>query len=189
MLPDSPAELTTVYSVRQLEQDRVAGDCHWTGTSRDNACCAYHFCIEDKTSLPLRISVINSRREVIEAIHLQPASIGPVRDKTRFAPPSTSSIRSCRPAAMRGRPPTARIKVTPAGFRLLRDVRRTMSGRSQSVRHLVYSDGFGQFLGVHRAGGGRQPFTSGRVFLPVAALRAYSRAGGRHPGDGGGRSA
>src|SRR5574343_411799 len=47
LLPDSPAELTTGYSVRQLEQDRVAGyDCHWTALEpRDNARYAYHFCI------------------------------------------------------------------------------------------------------------------------------------------------
>lgn len=178
LLPDNPAELTTVYSVRQLEHDRVAGyDCNWTVLEpRDNARYAYHFCIEDKTSLPLRISVINGRREVIEQFTFSQLSIGPVRDKNAFRP-TFDQQHPIMPAGGNledGRADRPEIKVTPAGFRLLRDVRRTMSGRSQSVRHLVYSDGLASFSVFIEPGVAANRSRLAGYFAR-GALRAYSR--------------
>lgn len=180
LLPDNPAELTTVYSVRQLERDRVAGyDCGWTVLEpRDNARYAYHFCIEDKTSLPLKISMVNTRRDVIEQFAFSQLHIGPVRDRLAFRPSASFEqqypIHPSSNSLDEGRADRPEIRVMPAGFRLLRDARRPMTGRAQPVRQLVYSDGLASFSVFIEPGVAASRSRLAGYFAR-GALRAYSR--------------
>ena len=180
LLPDNPAELTTVYAMRQLEHDRVASyDCSWIALEpRDNARYAYHFCIEDKTSLPIKISVVNGRRDVVEQFAFTQLTLGPVRDKQAFRPSfeQQHTISPERPPVHLedGRADRPDIKVIPAGFRLMRDVRRTIAGRHQPVRHLVYSDGLARFSIFIEPGASNARSRVAGYFVR-GALRAYSR--------------
>ena len=151
LLPENPADLLPFYTVRTLEDDRAAGfRCTWLALEpRDTLRYTYQFCLEAKTGLLLKATVLTPQKVVVEQFAFTQLQLGASKDKLPFRasfpmslslnPPSTSPVED-RPATDRPDP-----RDLPTGFKLLRDTKRKLPGHPLLVRHLVYGDGLATF--------------------------------------------
>ena len=151
MLPENLSDLTQQYDVTKREAGRIAGhDCLWIGiVPKDKLRYGRHFCAERSSGLPLRAQVFNERKEVIESFGFSQLTLG-----GQFNRDQVASRFESRAQAQKWRVDRSALNVMeqavdtgwtasslPQGFRKSMEVKRTISGRSAAMPHLVYSDG------------------------------------------------
>lgn len=139
LLPANAAALTSWYTVRLGEMDRVAGlDCRWLQlTPKDIYRWGYVLCAESSSQLPLKAMMVNESGKPLLQYAFTEVRIG--------APPRASNQPRNPPAAEQPTrtSPTEVVTVRqlPPGYTRVVAVKRKLPNRPNEVEHWVYSDG------------------------------------------------
>jgi sigma-E factor negative regulatory protein RseB len=152
LLPERLSGIGDNYDVKEENSDRVAGfDCVWVAlVPRDSLRYGRRFCAEKNTGLPLRARTFNEKNELVESFAFTQVSLGGGfnRDnvKSKYAERSKAqSWRIDRSALNIAADVPADtgwvLNSRPAGFKKMMEVKRSLSGRSGTVSHIVFSDG------------------------------------------------
>lgn len=148
-LPERLTDLSENYTVRTGRLDRVAGhECRMIVLEpKDNLRYGRQFCAEVKTGLPVRVSTLGEKNEILELFAFTELTIGGRFNRDRVKSKYSAKSRSWRVdrSAMNVTERTTDtgwvIGNEPAGYRKLMEIRRSVAGRASSVAHIVYSDG------------------------------------------------
>jgi len=152
LLPASLAGISDNYQVRKEDTDRIAGhDCVWISIlPRDNLRYGRRFCAEVTSGLPLRARTIDEKNQTVESFAFTQLTLGGGfnRDQVR-------SRYADKAKAQNWRVDRSALNVTaempaetgwvvnnqPVGFKKMMEVKRSITGRSSPVSHIVFSDG------------------------------------------------
>ncbi|TCP11555.1 MucB/RseB-like sigma(E) regulatory protein [Crenobacter luteus] len=147
-LPEGLGDLKLSYSLRRLDDDRVAQrDCGWLQLSpKDANRYSLRLCVDAGTALPLKAMVLGPRGEVVEQHAFTDLEVGAPQDKSLLTPRNTRYSYQLRkaganPLAAPSEAEVATVSGLPQGFKLVRTVKRSLPGSSKNVRHMVLSDG------------------------------------------------
>jgi sigma-E factor negative regulatory protein RseB len=154
LLVERLAEIAENYEVRKENTDRVAGhDCTWIALApRDNLRYGKRFCAETRSGLPLRAQTLNERKEMVESFAFTQIAFGGSfnRDAVKSKYAAISRAQNWRVERSAFSVPAAGEVVAESGwslsakvpgFQKVMETRRSLPGRSESVSHLVFSDG------------------------------------------------
>lgn len=153
----NPADLALYYSIKRGQMQRVAG--HETQEvvlePKDNLRYGYRLAAEKSTGLLLRAQTLNEKNEVVEQITFTQLEIGNIhRSRVKPTFQHTSGWRVENSAMSQVLVPGWTVKNTPAGFKKIREMKRTIvdlvpaagdvaasAAAPREVIQLVYSDG------------------------------------------------
>jgi sigma-E factor negative regulatory protein RseB len=185
MLPEKLSDLSSHYDVAIQKSDRISGfECTWvSATPKDKLRYGRRFCAEAETGLPLRAQIVNERNQTVESFGFSQLSIGGTFNRdlvdSRYANRAKSQRWRVDQSALNVQDQAADtgwvMKNAPAGFHKTLEVKRTILGRSDTVAHLVYSDGLAA-ISVFI-----EPMTKGAVLKPLTyqgAVQIYNRQTG-----------
>jgi len=149
MLPAQLSGIPDNYAARTADQDRVAGyGCQVIVLEpRDNLRYGHKFCAETASGLALRARTYNDKNELVESLAFTQLTIGAgvTRGmlKSRYAGKTQSWHVDRSALEQGGATETAGwvIRNQPTGFKKLTEMRRSISGQSAQMSHIVYSDG------------------------------------------------
>ncbi|MDK2124230.1 MucB/RseB C-terminal domain-containing protein [Parachitinimonas caeni] len=147
IIPDQIADVVANYNLRQLENERVAG--YETQVlilePRDKLRHPHKLWIEPSSGLLLKTSMLNSQKAgIVEQFTFTQLQIGGSIDKRALRPSiggRASLAELAQPKADQAPDSNWEVRNVPTGFRLIKEVRRQLPGKSQPVVQYVYSDG------------------------------------------------
>ena len=148
-LPEQLSGIADNYSVSITGMDRVAGyDCQVIVLEpKDKLRYGHQFCAETRSGLPLRARTLSEKNQLLESFAFTELKIGGnfSRDqvRSRYAAKSRDWKVDHSALVLSDVPADTGWTLTrqPAGFRKLTELKRSISGRTVMVSHIVYSDG------------------------------------------------
>lgn len=145
LLPDNPAEILLNYSLRRSGRERVAGqDAEIIDLEpRDRLRYPHRLWAHTETGLLLKAATLGFKREVFDLYAFSQLQIGNHIDRNQLRPVHPVRPLVLEPAASAGSSAASQwdTKTIPAGFRMIQQSQRIISGRNQPVIHHLYSDG------------------------------------------------
>ena len=148
LLTTQVGALDQLYAARLEAPDRVAGfACQMIVLEpKDNLRYGHRLCVETGSGLLLRAQTLNQRNEVIEQIAFTQANIGVPVDKQALKSRYAATSAAWRVENAGAKPVDLAqtgwvLDNVPPGYRKVLELLRTRSGQSQSVGHIVLSDG------------------------------------------------
>jgi sigma-E factor negative regulatory protein RseB len=148
IIPSQFSSLTENYSVKKSDPLRIIGyDCGAVILEpKDNLRYGHKLWTDANTGLLLKAKMINEKNEVIEQFSFIQLSIGGNIDKDAIKPTYSATAPEWR-IDRSGEMDTQSqetgwiVKNQPAGFKKVSEMKRSFSGKSSAISHLVFSDG------------------------------------------------
>jgi len=149
LLPDQLSLLNENYSIKQVEEARMAGfNAHGIlFQPKDNLRYSHRMWADSNSGILLKAEVIDERGAVIEQYAFTQLTMGGNIDRTWIVQDKPGIVPISRQrdtARMAGMPFKAsgwQVDALPAGFRKITEVRRSMHGRAEPAIQMVFSDG------------------------------------------------
>jgi sigma-E factor negative regulatory protein RseB len=148
ILNGTPESIAASYDVKLGKVERVLGyDCRWIRLDpKDSMRYAQRLCSEVGSGLVLRAKTLNDALQVIEQYTFTDLKLGShvARSdvKSIFEARVKRWITDAQPREEAKSVETGwAVPNTPAGFRKVTELRRTLPGRSQPVSQIIFSDG------------------------------------------------
>jgi sigma-E factor negative regulatory protein RseB len=151
LLPEQISTLKENYSVREAEEDEVAGyHAHVVVfVPRDNLRYAHKMWEHNETGLLLKAAVLDDRGSIIEQYAFMQLNIGSHIDRKWIVPDNSSAktvAHELQPAPL---PKVElleescgwQVDALPPGFKKILEMRRPFRGNKEPVIHMVFSDG------------------------------------------------
>jgi sigma-E factor negative regulatory protein RseB len=152
LIHGAPESVQANYNVKLGQVERIGGhDCRWVILEpKDALRFLQKLCAEISSGLLLRAKTFNEKRQVVEQFTFTQLTIGKqalkeaggghiksrLKQKEEGWRTDDSARREIKTAETGWWVPTP-----PAGFKMVKEMTRTMSGKTDPVSHLVYSDG------------------------------------------------
>jgi sigma-E factor negative regulatory protein RseB len=146
LISGNPAAIAETYYVKLGTVERIAGhDCQWVILEpKDTMRYMQKLCADLGTGLLLRARMYNERNQLLEQFMFTQldvtGGVSPKNVRSRFEEKGWQrdySIKNNLKTADTG----WQVGNLPAGFRKITEMVRNLTGRKESVSHLVYSDG------------------------------------------------
>lgn len=149
LLPEQISTLQENYTIRQAEEDRVAGFHAHTLVlqPKDNLRYAHKMWAHNETGLLLKAVVTDERGQVIEQYAFTQLTLGEKIDRKWLSenPVQAESKRHPLTALPKAGAVVAhsnwQIDAMPTGFKKILEMQRTLRNKKNPVTHMVYSDG------------------------------------------------
>ncbi|WP_373975055.1 MucB/RseB C-terminal domain-containing protein [Chitinibacter sp. SCUT-21] len=145
-LPDQLDKLLVAYQVQLLGHERVAGreSTVYQLEPNDQYRYPHRFWVDDHSGLLLKWVVLGMRKEATQLFSFTNIQLGSSVDRKWLKP--TRQLQSVVIDNSTGIAAVTQeagwdIKSPPLGFRLLKQTRKTLPGKSRTVIHHLYSDG------------------------------------------------
>jgi sigma-E factor negative regulatory protein RseB len=191
--PERLRQLAQWYEFRDQGSGRIAGrDC--TGVAvmpRDQFRYGYEIWADNKTGLPLKVTMVGQRSEVLEQVMFTEVSFPAALEDAAFEEPEVDaskfrtiardlpSLDATPPATEADRPQVSFEKLPP-GYRVVaREQRPLPEGQEGKVEHLLLSDGLSA-VSVFSAIEQHAPEKAFRGVSHVGPMEAYGRTVGSY---------
>jgi len=152
LISGSPDLVLSNYTLKVGQVERIGGhDCQWVILEpKDALRFLQKLCAEIASGLVLRAKTLNDRKQVVEQFTFTQLSIGKQALKEAGGGHIKSRLKQKEEGWRTDDSAKRDVKQVetgwwvpspPAGFRMIREMTRTMTGKNDPVSHLVYSDG------------------------------------------------
>jgi sigma-E factor negative regulatory protein RseB len=151
LLPEQISILKENYSIRQAEEEEIAG--HHAHSvvfvPRDSARYARKMWADSVSGLLLKAVVLDDRGRLIEQYAFMQLNIGSNIDRKWIVPDNSSATQVAQQLHLMPLPKVElleepcgwQVDAVPAGFRKITEMRRPFHGNKEPVIHMVFSDG------------------------------------------------
>jgi len=152
LINGSPDLVLANYNLKLGQVERIGGhDCQWVILEpKDALRFLQKLCAEITSGLVLRAKTINDRKQVVEQFTftqltigkqaLKDAGGGHIKSRLKLKEEGWRTDDSAQRGVKQGETGWT-VASPPAGFKMVMELKRTMSGKNEPVSHLVYSDG------------------------------------------------
>lgn len=145
LLPDKPAQILDNYTLRRGGTERVAGfDAEiFDLVPRDTLRYAHRLWAHVDSGLLLKAATLGLKREIFDLYAFSQVQIGEGIDRNLLKPVYPVTLLSNGPVVEGGNSLSVQweMDAVPAGFHLIQQAGRILSGHGQPVLHHLYSDG------------------------------------------------
>jgi sigma-E factor negative regulatory protein RseB len=144
--PERVKTLSQFYDVTRRGADRVAGmDCvNVLLAPKDNFRYSQSICVEPRSMLPLRATMLNDRQERLESFVFTQVEVPARVEATDVRAKSHDTTGWIREIATQSIDPgnsSWYFRQLPAGFAVVSETQRTLPGRNSPVTHKLLTDG------------------------------------------------
>lgn len=179
LLPRQLSDLTENYRVKKGGTERVSGFDSQVIILEPKDAYRYARVLwaDMATGLLLKTRVRDEKNEVVEQFAFTQLSIGGKMDKAAFLPKHAAEVPSAleKPGSVEEENSGWEVAQLPAGFRKVRELKRTMPGKKHPVRHLVYSDGLASVSVFIEP---REGAAAEEGLMPQGAINVFSKTVG-----------
>ncbi len=188
LLPEQVTILKENYSVRQAEEEEIAGyHAHSiVFLPKDNLRYARKMWADSASGLLLKAAVLDDRGQLIEQYAFMQLNIGGNVDRKWILPPGSSATAIAQELHLSPLPSVElleepcgwQVDALPPGFKKIVEMRRPFRGNKEPVIHMVFSDGLaGLSVFIEKA----NDSPSARSGLSgQGAAHVYTRIAGEH---------
>lgn len=191
--PERLRQLAQWYEFRDQGSSRIAGrDCSGVAVMpRDQFRYGYEIWADKDTGLPLKVSLVGQRGEVLEQVMFTEVSFPAAIEDSAFEEPQVDSSKfltvardlpslDATPAASGTERPQVSFEKLPPGYRVVaREQRPLPEGQEGQVEHLLLSDGLSA-VSVFSAVEQHAPEKAFRGVSRVGPMEAYGRMVGSY---------